>query len=61
MESLYRAYTARCILFQTPMDCGQLSLLTSSWPNALRFPRALLCSFPYTDFAEFIFQRLYEK
>jgi hypothetical protein len=31
IESLYRAYAARCILIRDPMDCGQFTLLTASW------------------------------
>ena len=30
MESLYRAYTALCILIQGTIDCGQFFLLTTS-------------------------------
>jgi hypothetical protein len=30
MESLYRVYTARCILIQGTIDCGQYSVLTTS-------------------------------
>jgi hypothetical protein len=38
--------------FKAPIDCGQFSLFTTSWPNVLRLPRALLCSIPYADCGE---------
>jgi PAS domain S-box-containing protein len=52
VESLYLAYTARCILIQGRTGCGQFSLLTTSLPVIRRFPRVLLCSIPYTHFGE---------
>jgi hypothetical protein len=58
MESRYRAYTAHCILIQDLTDCGQFSLLTTSWPDVWGFSRALFCNIPYTDFAEFTFHAL---
>jgi hypothetical protein len=59
-ESLYRAYTACCILTQGRIDCGQFFLPTTSWPPVWRFPRAILCSIPHTDFGEFPFHALRE-
>jgi hypothetical protein len=58
IESLYRAYTARCILNQDPIDCGQFSLPATTWLDVLRYPGVLLCSIPHTDFAEFTFHAL---
>ena len=48
----------RCIIIRAPIDCGQFSLLTTSWPNVWGFSRLLPCNIPYTDFAEFTFHAL---
>src|SRR5918998_3048844 len=59
MDSLYRAYAARCILIQGSINCGQFCLLKTSLPGLWRFPRMLLCSFPYIDFGELHFHALW--
>ena len=59
IETLYRAYTARCILIQGSIDSDQFSFLTTSFPGLWPFPRVLLFSIPYTDIGESTFHALW--